>query len=167
MAECQGVSACPAVDRKCPGAIHLSLQELSSVFQSLFGCDPRGLGSAWILLSKCIGERPPLADNAQQTTYSMPYPTSLSGQCSIKNRYFTTHQRCPVTAPQLCCKAKSLIVRRLAEELNASLSAGIDPGIIAERVANAGGAADVQDTSPPLSISLYPAPATCPGPSRT
>ena len=66
--------------------------------------------------------RQPLADNAQQTTYSMPYPTSLSGQCSIKNRYFTTHQRCPVTAPQLCCKAKSLIVRRLAEELNASLS---------------------------------------------
>ena len=31
--------------------------------------------------------------------------------------------------PQLSCKAKSLVVRTLAEELNASLSAGIDPGV--------------------------------------
>ena len=43
----------------------------------------------------------------------------------------------------------SLTVCRLAEELNASLSAGIDPGIIAERVGSAGGAADVKDSPPP------------------
>ena len=42
----------------------------------------------------------------------------------------------------------------MAEELNASLSAGIDPGIIAARVANAGGAADVQDITPPPSLNL-------------
>ena len=105
------------------------------------------------MLRECIGEVPFPAGTAQQTTYSLPYPTSLSGQCTIKNRYCTTNQGCPVTAPQLCCKAKSLIVRRLAEELNASLSAGIDPGIIAGRVTNAGGGADAQDTShPPLNL---------------
>ena len=165
------VKVCPLVPLWTENAlgqfIH-SLQELSSVFQSLFVCNPRGLGSAWILLSECIGEVPYPTGTAQQTTYSLPYPTSLSGQCTIKNRYFTTNQGCPVTAPQLCCKAKSLIVRRLAEELNASLSAGIDPGIIAKRVASAGGAADAQDTfPPPFSISLSPAPATCPGLSCT
>ena len=47
----------------------------------------------------------------------------------------------------------SLTVRILAEELNASLSAGIDPGIIAERVGSAGGAADTKD-SPPHSLNL-------------
>ena len=92
------VKVCPLVPlwtENAPGQFIRSLQELSSVFQSLFGCDPRGLGSAWILLSECIGERPPLADSPQQTTYSIPYPTSLSGQCTIKNGYFTKNQRCP------------------------------------------------------------------------
>ena len=48
-------------------------------------------------------------------------------------------------APQLSCKAKSLVVRTLAEELNASLSAGIDPGVIAERAPGAGRAASAKD----------------------
>ena len=47
--------------------------------------------------------------------------------------------------PQLSCKAKSLVVRTLAEELNASLSAGIDPGVIAERAPGAGRAASAKD----------------------
>ena len=68
--------------------------------------------------------------------------------------YFTTNQGCPATAPQLSCKARSLIVRRLAEELNASLSASIDPGIIAERVASGGRAADLKDSNPPYSLKL-------------
>ena len=50
-------------------------------------------------------------------------------------------------APQLSCKAKSLVVCSLAEELNASLSAGIDPGITVERAPDAGGAAGAKDLS--------------------
>ena len=42
-----------------------------------------------------------------------------------------------------------MIVHNLAEELNASLSAGIDPGIIVERVASAGRAASAENTLPP------------------
>ena len=91
---------------------------------------------------------------ANYSTYSLPYLTSLSGHCVIKNRFFTTNQRCPTTAPQLCCKARSLIVCRLAEELNASLSAGIDPGIIAARAASADGAADAKDIPPPPSLNV-------------
>ena len=48
-------------------------------------------------------------------------------------------------APQLSCKAKSLVVRTLGEELNALLSAGIDPGITVERASGAGGAAGAKD----------------------
>ena len=166
------VKVCPLVPlwtESAPGQFIRSLQELSSVFRSLFGGDPRGLGPAWILRSECIGEAPHPAGNTQQTIYSLPYLTSLSGQCSIKNHFFTTNQGCPATASQLCCMAKSQIVCRLAEELNASLSAGIYPGIIAERVASAGGAADAKDKDIPplLSISSFSAPATCPGSSRT
>ena len=50
-------------------------------------------------------------------------------------------------APQLSCKAKSLVVRTLAKKLNALLSAGINPGITVERASGAGGAAGVKDPS--------------------
>ena len=135
-----------------PGQFIRSLQELSSVFRSLFGSDLCGLNHTWIRLTECIGEdilEAGVSRTLSPTTYSLPYPTSLSGPCTIKNRFFTTNQSCPATAPPLCCKDRSLIVRRLAEELNASLSAGIDPGIIAARVASAGGAADAKDIPPP------------------
>ena len=42
-----------------------------------------------------------------------------------------------------------MVVRNLAEELNASLSAGIDPGIIVERVSSSGRAATAANTVPP------------------
>ena len=51
-------------------------------------------------------------------------------------------------APQLSCKVKSLVVRTLAEELNALLSAGIHPGVIIERAPGAGGAAGAKDLNP-------------------
>ena len=88
--------------------------------------------------------------------YSLPYPSSLSVLSCVKNRTFATNRRCLVTAPALSCKAKSSVVRCLAEELNASLSAGIDPGVIPERVASAGGAANVKDTAspPPPALNL-------------
>ena len=50
-------------------------------------------------------------------------------------------------APQLSCKAKSLVVGTLAEKLNASLSDGIDPGITVERASGAGRAAGAKEPS--------------------
>ena len=61
----------------------------------------------------------------------------------------------------------SLTVRRFAEELNALLSAGIDPGIIAERVASAGGAADAKDSPPPSLNLIVTGSSHMPGLFRT
>ena len=47
-----------------------------------------------------------------------------------------------------------MIVRNLAEELNALLSAGVDPGIIVKRVASAGRAASAENTPPPLNLVI-------------
>ena len=53
------VRVCPLVPlwTDCvPGQFIRSLQELSSVFRSLFGSDLRGLNHTWIRLTECIGE---------------------------------------------------------------------------------------------------------------
>ena len=103
-------------------------------------------------------------------TYSLPYPSSLSGPLIVKNRTFISNQSCPVTAPALSCKEKSLIVRSVVEELNASFSVGMDPGVIAERVASAGGTTTAKDychAHPPSLILLLPVPVTCRAQYRT
>ena len=152
------VKVCPLVplwSDGVPGQFLRSVQEIGSVFRSLHGNDPRGLNGSWTSLTDFINNEY-CSSSSVPDQYSLPYPSSLSGPYCVKNRTFITNRRCPVTAPALSCKAKSSVVRCLAEELNASLSAGIDPGVIAERVASAGGAANAKDYSlpPPPALNL-------------
>ena len=152
------VKICPLVllwSDGVPSQLLHSIQEIGSVFQSLHGNDPCGLNGSWTSLTDFISNEL-CSSGSEPDRYSLPYLSSLSGPSCVKNRTFTTNRRCPVTALALSCKAKSSVVRCLAEELNASLSAGIDPGVIAERVASAGGAANAKDTSllPPLTLNL-------------
>ena len=153
------VKVCPLVPlwgEGVPGQFLRSVQEIGSVFRSLHGNDPRGLNGSWISLNDFISNELCSSCGSVPDRYSLPYPSSLSGPPLVKNRTFVSNQRSPVTAPALSCKVKSLVVRCLAEELNASLSAGIDPGVIAERVASAGGAANAKDvnSSPPPPFKL-------------
>ena len=140
------VKVCPLVPiwtEPVSGKLIRTVQELCSVFQSLFGNDPRGLSNSWTVLTRELAKTA-FASNvaaSEPVTYSLPFPANLSGPTKIKSRSFTSCQRCPAMAPQLSCKAKSLVVCTLAEELNASLSAGIDPGVIVQRVPGAGRAA--------------------------
>ena len=126
-----------------------TVQELCLVFQFLFGNDLRGLGNSWTVLTRELAKTT-FASNvpdSEPVSYYLPFPASLSGPTKIKSRSFISCQRCPAMAPQLSCKAKSLVVSTLAKELNASLSAGIDPGITVERASGAGGAAGAKDPS--------------------
>ena len=146
------VKVCPLVpiwSESVSDKLVRTVQELCSVFQSLFGKDPRGLGNSWTVLTRELAKTT-LASNvldSEPITYSLPFPASLSGPTKIKRRSFISCQRCPAMAPQLSCKAKSLVVRTLAKKLNASLSAGINPGITVERASGAGEAAGVKDPS--------------------
>ena len=146
------VKVCPLVplwSEPVSGKLVRTVQELCSVFQSLFGNDPRALGNSWTVLTRELAKTTfvPNVTDSEPVTYSLPFPASLSGPTKIKSRSFVSCQRCPAMAPQLSCKAKSLVVCSLAEELNASLSAGIDPGITVERAPDAGGAAGAKDLS--------------------
>ena len=136
-----------------PGHFLRTVQELGSVFRSLFRKDPRGLTTSWTSLTDYISATFCHTDAGQNSTYSLPYPVSLSGQPLIRNWSFTSNKLCLALAPPLCCKATSMVVRNLAEELNALLSAGIDPGIIVKRVASAGSAASAENTPPYLTWS--------------
>ena len=153
------VKICPLVllwSDGVPGQFLHSVQEIGSVFQSLYGKDPRGVNGSWTSLTDYISNELCLSSGSEQDQFSLPYSSSLSGPSCIKNRTFITYRRCPVTVLALSCKAKSLVVRCLADELNASLSASIYPCAIAERVASAGRAANAKDTSlPPPSRTQF------------
>ena len=153
------VKICPLVplwSDSVPGQFLRSVQEIGSVFRSLHGNDPRGLNGSWTSLTDFIRNELCSPSGTEPDCYSLPFPSSMSGPPCVKNQTFITNRRCPVTALALSCKVKSTVVRCLAEGLNASLSAGIDPGVIAERVASAGGAAYAQDNSipPPPALNL-------------
>ena len=153
------VKICPLVplwSNGVPVQFLRSVQEIGSVFQSLYGKDPRGMNGSWTSLTDYISNELCSSSGSKPDRYSLPYPSSLSSPSCVKNRTFITYRRCPVTVLALSCKAKSLVVRCLADELNASLSAGIYPCAIAERVASAGRAANAKDTSlPPPSRTQF------------
>ena len=81
--------------------------------------------------------------------YTLPFPASLSGPLTVKNRTFVTHYSSPATLNPVSCKAKNNLVRLLAAELNGSLAAGIDLAGISEKIGTGGEAEAKGVNSPP------------------
>ena len=88
-------------------------------------------------------------------TYTLPFPASLSGPLTVKNRTFVTHYSSPVTLNPISCKAKNNLVRLLAAELNGSLSARIDLAGISEKIRTGGGAEAKDKNSSPPQFAIF------------
>ena len=75
-----------------PDRMHRTLLELGAAFGSLYGRDPRGMRATWKALEDQLRSlhnktttSPPTPD-----TYTLPFPASLSGPLTVKNRSFET-----------------------------------------------------------------------------
>ena len=88
-------------------------------------------------------------------TYTLPFPASLSGPLTAKNRTFVTHYSSPATLNPVSCKAKNNLVRLLAAELNGSLAAGINLAGISEKTGTGGGAEAKDAKSTPPQIEIF------------
>ena len=156
------VKVCPLIPIwrvALPGRLHRILLEIDAAFRSLYSEDPRGLHAAWwdaledqLKTLHHSNTSPQLVPD----TYTLPFPASLSGPLTVKNRTFVTHYSSPVTLNPISCKAKNNLVRLLAAELNGSLSARIDLAGISEKIRTGGGAeAKDKNSSPPAICDFW------------
>ena len=154
------VKVCPLIPiwgGALPGRFHRILLEINAAFKSLYGEDPRGLRAAWDALEDQLKtlHHSHISPQLVPDTYTLPFPASLSGPLTVKNRTFVTHYSCPATLNPVSCKAKYNLVRLLAAELNGSLAAGIDLAGISEKIGTgceAEAKGEKPKTHPPLNL---------------
>ena len=73
-----------------PGRMHRTLLELGAAFGSLYGGDPRGMHATWKALEDQLRSLHNNTNTSLPTpdTYTLPFPASLSGPLTVKNRSF-------------------------------------------------------------------------------
>ena len=154
------VKVCPLIPvwgGALPGRFHRILLEINAAFKSLYGEDPRGLRAAWDALEDQLKtlHHSHISPQLVPDTYTLPFPASLSGPLTVKNRTFVTHYSCPATLNPVSCKAKYNLVRLLAAELNGSLAAGIDLAGISEKNDTGCEAEAKGENSPPPQFAIF------------
>ena len=102
--------------------------------------------SAWVALAEMLKDLNSSARKLLPDSYTLPFPATLSGPISVKNRTFVTDFPCPSTFDPVSLSAKAGFVRLLAEELKSSLSAGFDLAVVRARMLEAGRKAETQDS---------------------
>ena len=89
-------------------------------------------------------------DSGMSDTYTLPFPSSLSGPPNFKNKTFTSGKNCPATVLRTSRKATLDLVCSLVDNLNSSFSANIDPAFISVRDNDVCGAPAGKDTVSPV-----------------
>jgi len=150
------VTVCPTPpiwSADTPGSTYRSTLEVNTVLGALYGNRVGYPGTVWDkVIEEMRGGGEFALPRGHVETYVLPFPTSLSDCTTFKNHIFVSRTPSPAKVFELSRKATEEVLYSLLTCLNGSLSAGLDPVDISERVKGPMRVSNVEEIPPPLSF---------------